>query len=391
MEEFKTLLLSSSIGAEKPDLVAAVEASKAATDAHSLQAALLQGAEAVKTTFSLLLTSGEGTLKSSEAQLQERCHELAREATSLRTAATTTQGAFEKAGKELKEAIDQLRRAERQRDRLLSPSVRAVEKIGELNEEQKVESHAVTPVPEAVAKDGTPLSTPAPNALPNAADADTPKSAGMTNDVVHTEQIEDLERIASARLAESEELRAQVITLRSENERLKTDALQVPESRVVESSHYLELRRHAVELQNELSRAKTEWEAVRIENVELRDSRASFETLSKEQANLVVEELRKQIQSRDADILRLRTQRDEIQADLQERKHRETAKMSQLEEIKALAEAKQVSIVKLRQDVRRLQLVLAAKRGDSSSHQSLASNDGDFDLDIEGRLSRQLE
>ena len=211
----------------------------------------------------------------------------------------------------------------------------------------------------------------------------------------HTEQVEDLQRLAGGRLAEAEALRREVLELRTANESLRAEALQTSDTKIAESSAYLELRQHAVEVQSELSRAKAEWEAVQVENVELRESRASHEQLAKQQANLVVEELRKQIQAKDADVLRLRGQRDEMQTDLAERKQREAIKTTQLEEIKSLAALKERKAQKLRADVRRLQMVLAGSRGDKATFSSLlgtsAASVSDEDVDVESKLMRQVE
>ncbi|KDN51379.1 BRE1-domain-containing protein [Tilletiaria anomala UBC 951] len=389
VDDIKSLVKGASLRGQQQDLFSAIDASKGVRDPGSLQKAMLRSSEAICAIVKLLASDGT-SLQPSEAELQGRCHQLAQEAATLRHQADATQASFERAGVELHDALEKLRRAERQRDRLLSPSVRAVERTADPPEEavQLTDTgKAETPIPEpSKPKEGIP------------ADHEGMSTAsGMVNDVKHAEQVEDLQRLASSRLTEAEGLRQELLAIRMENDRLRSEMLQIPDAKIAESVSYLELRKHAVELQTQLSRAKAEWEATQVENVELRESRQAFEQLHKDQSALVVDELRKQIAAKDADTLRLRTQRDDLQADVAERKHKEAVKSTQVQEIKALASLKEQKVDKLRHDIRRLQLVLSGRRGDLTTFQCLfsAEQDGatlqDEDVDVEGKLKKQLD
>jgi E3 ubiquitin-protein ligase BRE1 len=55
------------------------------------------------------------------------------------------------------------------------------------------------------------------------------------------------------------------------------------------------------------------------------------------------QELRTQIAKRDSDLSRLRDQREQQAAELNERKHKDSVKLTSLQELKQLAEARSVS------------------------------------------------
>ncbi len=265
--------------------------------------------------------------------------------------------------------------------------MRSIEKLGDLSQSAgPATPGGETPTPEQqkAKKEGTPGDN-------------GPTPSGLVNGVQHNERAEDFEQLASKRLAEIETLRKELLELRTENATLRSQAETLPDTRIASSPAYLELRKHAEEVSSELGRAKAEWEALQLENIELREARQAFEQLSKDQANLVVEELRRQLSNKDADILRLRGQRDEIQTENAERKQKEAAKTSAMEEIKALASLKERTAQKLRADVRRLQMVLAGRRGDAEIYSELAAagHDGskltDEQVDIESQLRAKVE
>jgi E3 ubiquitin-protein ligase BRE1 len=60
-------------------------------------------------------------------------------------------------------------------------------------------------------------------------------------------------------------------------------------------------------------------------------------------ADISKEELRTQFARKEADNLRLRDQREQLTAEVNERKHKDNVKMASLDELKGLAESRSVS------------------------------------------------
>lgn len=96
------------------------------------------------------------------------------------------------------------------------------------------------------------------------------------------------------------------------------------------------------------------------------------------EANAQVEQLQGQIKAHEADVTRLRDQRDSLQAEVNEKRKREEVRFTQVDEMRALVGAKDARIATLKSEVRRLQMTLAAKNGDSKMLDRLkaAAHDG---------------
>lgn len=75
-------------------------------------------------------------------------------------------------------------------------------------------------------------------------------------------------------------------------------------------------------------------------------------------------------------MVRLRGQRDELTAELAERRQRENVKFAQIAEIKSLVNAKEERIVTLKSELRRMGMSLAAKSGDQETFEKLKAAGG---------------
>ena len=79
---------------------------------------------------------------------------------------------------------------------------------------------------------------------------------------------------------------------------------------------------------------------------ELRSNNFEFREAVLAEARAEAENLRQQMTRKDADLARLRGQRDDVSAELTERKARETEKMRFADQIETLATARQVGLMK---------------------------------------------
>jgi len=75
-------------------------------------------------------------------------------------------------------------------------------------------------------------------------------------------------------------------------------------------------------------------------------------------------------------VVRLRSQRDDLNAELAERRQRENVKFAQIGEIKSLVNAKEERIVTLKSELRRMGMSLAAKHGDREAFERLKAAGG---------------
>lgn len=216
--------------------------------------------------------------------------------------------------------------------------------------------------------------------------------AANGHDGASREELAQLEKLAQARLEEADQLRQEVVTLRSACEQLQLDLLRIPDDRTRETSLYRDLHGHFTHAQQELERFRGVFDAMDAENTELREQRVEFEKNAQSQALSLSENLREQLKARDADVVRLRAQRDELNAELADRRQRETVKISQTDEMKTLVASKDLRIETLRSEIRRLQMSLAAQRGDSSMVESLKTQGiGEDDVELIATLQARLK
>ncbi len=95
------------------------------------------------------------------------------------------------------------------------------------------------------------------------------------------------------------------------------------------------------------------------------------------------------VKAKEADVTRLRSQRDELNAELTERRSREQVKFTQIEEMKALLNSKEERLALLSSQVRRLRMTVAAFQGQSVGVAILVKSENEEDQFAE--LSRAAQ
>ncbi|KZT26692.1 hypothetical protein NEOLEDRAFT_1155451 [Neolentinus lepideus HHB14362 ss-1] len=109
------------------------------------------------------------------------------------------------------------------------------------------------------------------------------------------------------------------------------------------------------------------------------------------QAAKVQQEYQALLAKRDADLVRLREQRDQQGAELSERKHRDSVKMAALAEYKNLAHTRSERIAALESEVKRLRSRIAAATGDEELVEFLFSDESVLDRTYVDELKARLE
>ena len=363
LEDLRILHVDERVGARHPALAAAVPL---VPDGADLVAGLEARSEAAKSVLAALAAHGGAPAAPGTGAAEARCHELAAEASALRQALAATTAALSEARTRADALEDDLRAAERRADRVASRAVRAVEQPGV--EEEK-------PAPPPAAK-------PEPAEQPEA-----PADAGALE--AATAQAAEAATLAASRLREVDDVRAQLAEAQAAAEELRAQLAYVSDERVAAHPMYHELNAQAVFVQQELERLRAECDALQAENDAMREFRAEFQRQTATQANTHAEELQKQLRQRDADAVRLRGQRDELNAELLERRARESVRFTQLDELKGLVSTKDERVETLRSQVRRLRLELAAARGEADVAAELEGQD--VEPALEGALRKLRE
>lgn len=292
-------------------------------------------------------------------ELQAKCHQLAEESASLRARFHRTSEDRDSLIDELDVTIEKLRKYERLNDRMHSSTVKATERPGAEAEEEA--ERAKVEAAEAEKQAAVKRKQMAENEIQEgtAVNGNNNHASAQV-----AQELEDAQKLAESRLLELDSWRNQVVTLRQESEALKMELQNIPQEKLVASDLYRQLH-HRYELAGEEhTRLKSVNERLESENTELREQRQEYETKAKAEANSLVDELRNAVKTHEGDVARLRSQRDELMAELTDKKQKETVKYTQVDEMKTLVQVKEKRINTLRAEIRRLQISLAARLGD---------------------------
>lgn len=351
-------------------------------------ASIQERGTAIKSVLTKLASAAPSSQTPEVGELQARCHRLADEASTLRQQSSQTQHQLARTTSELQEITEALRTAERRVDRLQSrtvllserPSIKAEEEA----EKAKVEAAEAEERAAVKRRQEAEAST-------SEASASGQPTNGHTSQATQ-EQLDHLNQLSQVRLEEADQLRAEVVGLRQECERLQLDLHRIPEDRTRETGLYRDLHGHFTHAQQELEKFKATFEAVEAENNDLRERRVEFEANAQAEAFSVADNLREQLKGRDADVARLRAQRDDLNAEVADKRQKESIKLAQVDEMKQLVASKDLRLEALRSEVRRLQMTLAAQKGDSAMVESLKSEGaGEADVELIASLQERLK
>lgn len=307
-----------------------------------------------------LATRAPATAEASS--VQERCMALTGEVSALQSTLADTERQLCEARARVDDALSKWRAAERRADRATSASVRRVEDPSSARAaEEKRDATPATP-----ATPGTPA-TPAPASADDKAAPDDGAAAAAATaaaaaaSAAAADELASLRDVAQARELALVALRSELVAAKQAAATLETQLQALPEERIVAHAAYHALQAKLSFLQQEAERAWQDRALVEQENAELREFRVEFQRQTTTQAHTHSEELQKQLKARDADIVRLRGQRDELNAELLERRARETVKFQQADEVKALLAAREERIAALQLETQRLQQEAASR------------------------------
>ncbi|BEI86895.1 hypothetical protein CcaverHIS002_0702410 [Cutaneotrichosporon cavernicola] len=313
--------------------------------------------------------------------LRQRFDSLQLQSTKLQTDLTQARSQLDETRQSRDDTLRDLQRTEKRLDkqRMDMDKERAAWKT------QRESSSAASAKPMA---NGSGHSTP--NARASEAPEAKPVVVGSVPMPDETEQrCAELDALVKSRLQQLETLRAEHTTLTQQVDKLKVQAHN-PSEEVLRQSPFFQvyLQRLAT------STAGAEALQQRFEQAEqkldqLRDSNLDFREAVIAEARAEVEALREKMGQKDVDLARLRGQRDELNAELTERRVRDTDKMRFADEMEQLCSKREERINFLCSEVRRLKGKLAAKDGAEGYLAFL--KDGPVDGDYIKALEKQLQ
>ncbi|PWN46270.1 BRE1-domain-containing protein [Ceraceosorus guamensis] len=327
------------------------------------------------------------------ASISSRADALAAESAQLRVQLTSALLEGKRLSTQLSELQLSLQRAEKRADRLASLTVRRVERPNWEEEErrrQAAEDAQARAEADRVAAEAQHHqdNQVVPNGLPGVIsqhELDAEREA-------HSAEVSEALAEAMMRLDEADKLRTELTSTRETAEELRAELERVPDERVLASVLYRDLHSHFTTASEEAERLGKSLATVEAENLTLREQLLDQSTSSNDAASAQIDELQTLLKGNEADVARLRGQRDDLQAELTERRQRDGVKSSQHEEMKELLNAREARIQTLRSEVRRVHMIIAARAGDTEAFQKAkareASDEDDVALieELQGRL-----
>ncbi|WFD44870.1 RING-type E3 ubiquitin transferase [Malassezia psittaci] len=306
---------------------------------------------------------------------QERLVHLATESSSLRSALDTAYAQLNASQDHAARVTEELRALQRHNDRQSSKSVQSVEDpLGKARADAESAQIAAADAERAEAERRK-LASDA--AAPTDGHAIQSQEAAAEQDAMK-EQLVTQQELAISRLDQVEELRKEVNHVQQELASVQRQWVSIPDERITHHPLYQQALAEMQFLQQETDRIRSDNRSLEQENEQLREFRLEFQHQTTTQANTHSDELQKQLRLRDTDIVRLRGQRDELNAELLERRARDTIKFAQVDELKAIIGPKDERIEQLKAQVHRLSMLVAALRGDHRTVQTLLESEPDM-------------
>ncbi|KAK0547146.1 E3 ubiquitin-protein ligase bre1 [Tilletia horrida] len=346
------------------------------------QKAFSQTIEARKASLRAVLSRIAAQAAASDAPevdtLRARCHESASEAAYLKTSLAQAQATADSLEKELSETREALSRAELRADRSQSAAVRSAEMSGQdraAEEKARAEREALlADVEKLKAERETQRS------MPNGADSKGSNGAGATPAEEGSqeekeakaraelaERLNEAQKISAKRLDELSKLRSQLADAEGQVYRLRRDVDYPPDSLVRRGELFKSADREVDRQARQVEHINNKYVRARQENEELREKMSRFKEEIQKELQAETVKLRTVVASRDADLARLRKSRDELLAELSERKARDKDKFQSAEDTRRLLAAKEVILGVISNENRAWRLKDAARRGDQAA------------------------
>lgn len=200
----------------------------------------------------------------------------------------------------------------------------------------------------------------------------------------------ELEKIASTRLAELETLRQEHTILQQEHDRLRIEVTSPSEERL-RASPFFQIYLHRLAfLQQRADEMAKRADVSQAKHDDVRQTNGDFREMLVNESRQEVEPLKQNMARKEEEAARLRGQRDDMQAQLSERKAKEAERFQFIDQIESLANSRQERIEYLTSEVTRLKGKLGAQAG-SEGYLAFLRGDGGVDGDYIKDLETKIE
>lgn len=199
----------------------------------------------------------------------------------------------------------------------------------------------------------------------------------------------ELEKVAASRLSELETLRQQHASLQQEHDRLRVESSSPTEERL-RASPFFQIYLHRLTFhQQRADEMEKRADLSEAKHDDIRQNNGTFREMLVNEAKQEVEALKQNLGKKEEEAARLRGQRDDMQAQLSERKAKEAEKIQFIDQVESLASSRAERIKHLTSEVKRLKATLGAQAGSEGYLSFLKGDggiDGDYVKDLEGKL-----
>ncbi|CDW99153.1 hypothetical protein [Sporisorium scitamineum] len=323
-------------------------------------------------------------------ELQQQIHDLADEASRHKQDLFLTQSKLQRAQDALSQTTQKLSKVEHEYVRYQSNLLRATEGKPTVPAGTTVTASEPAPAVEKAAETAGKREAASPRGTTESAPETSAALQKALDDLESARQdVELTRRESDSRYAEIQTLNEEVRALKYKLHETQTKLTTLPEEVLLSSALYRELQASLWHAQHDLQTSREAMKTLETEATALREDRATFQQSVEAEASSRSEDLEKLVKAKEADVTRLRSQRDELNAELTERRSREQVKFTQIEEMKALLNSKEERLTLLSSQVRRLRMTVAAFQGQSVGVSALIKADteeGQFE-----QLSREAQ
>ncbi|KAF8740809.1 hypothetical protein AX14_007181 [Amanita brunnescens Koide BX004] len=202
----------------------------------------------------------------------------------------------------------------------------------------------------------------------------SPAPAEEANGSANADLLQEFVNIRDAKIAELEK---EAALLRDQIQLKDSQSRSPPLELVVEHSAYKSLQDREFVLQNTITTYEEKINRLTEEVNQLQLSKKGIEDSCAASATQTVAEIKAMMMKREVENARLRDQREQLNAELLERKQKDSVKQASLQEYKTLAESRSERITALESEVKRMKTRLAAEAHDEDLMKYIFAEDGD--------------
>ncbi|KAF9010533.1 BRE1 E3 ubiquitin ligase-domain-containing protein [Cyathus striatus] len=304
----------------------------------------MNATQSLVTRFVQLNRSSKSQLTPMDGYIQ--CQKAQTECAALRSQLTVVQSQLEDCKTQKDRYYTALTAAENRLERSKSGTVQVIESRQSTSEKLEVKGEEKE---EAQGKPSSP--------------ARTPEISLQSNGIHTSSEIEALNEQLQSRERQISELEKEASALRDEKTVLELNLKNPSQDSYAETPHYKAVAHHAAVLEGSLTEKTEQLTKLMEELHQLQLSRREWEESVIAASMQASQELRTMLSKRDAENARLREQREQQAAELNERRQKDKDKLASTKELKTLVESRSDRIAALESEVRRCKAQLAANAG----------------------------